>query len=182
MEAKKYVIVAVTILLSLGVVGKARGADDFMRSTLVGLAGVHVGVDVHKEAEREGLPRTTLQTDIELRLRKAGIRVLTLEEVKEIPGLPLLSLVIGTQKNPIGIYAYHLALEVWQSVSLLRDPSILTQGLTWRASGVTGTVGDLKLSGVREYVQDKVDEFINDYLAANPSTKRSLPQYIPPGK
>ena len=50
------------------------------RKTLVGLSGVYVLVEtIEDDVERDGLSRAQIQTDMELKLREAGIPVLTEE-------------------------------------------------------------------------------------------------------
>ncbi len=49
--------------------------------------------------EKDGLTETQIRTDVEIRLRKAGIRVLTLEEVKELPRRPVLSVTLLASKS-----------------------------------------------------------------------------------
>ncbi|MBI4589975.1 MAG: hypothetical protein HY725_14165 [Candidatus Rokubacteria bacterium] len=67
-----------------------------------------------------------------------------------------------------GDYAYTLRLELWQAVRLTRDAAIHSLAATWSTSGVIGTVRTTHLGAVREAVRAMVDEFINDYRAANP--------------
>ena len=59
----------------------AQGDDPTSRATLAGLAGVQVVVEaLPQEAEQRGLSQSNIQTDAELALRMAGIRVLTENE------------------------------------------------------------------------------------------------------
>ncbi len=139
------------------------------RATLVGLTGVGVVVEnVDPTAEKDGLARSTLQNDVELKLRQAGIRVLSENELISAPGFPTLYLQVTAIRHEMGLYAYCIKLEVQQVVRLLRDPSITSAATTWEARGEIGVVGKQNLSTVREYVRDQVDQFINAYLAANP--------------
>ena len=63
--------------------------------------------------------------------------------------------------------ASHIEVEFNQSVSLKRNPKILISATTWDSEKI-GYAGDsLFVSGTRERISDLVDEFINDYLAAN---------------
>ena len=50
------------------------------RETLRGLEGVEVLVEnLSPEVERDGIDKTTIKTDVELKLRQTGIKVLTPE-------------------------------------------------------------------------------------------------------
>ncbi|MER3447850.1 MAG: hypothetical protein C4291_13930 [Candidatus Dadabacteria bacterium] len=56
-------------------------AETYQSYSLRGLHGVRVLLtDLNSDAKQEGLIKSELQTDVELRLRKAGIRVLTGED------------------------------------------------------------------------------------------------------
>jgi len=142
------------------------------RATLAGLTGVYVLVEGMKpDAEKDGLARSTLQTDVELKLRQEKIRVLTSGERLAAPGMPYLYLRVGTFKNiksDMGLYAFVINLELIQEVRLTRNPAITSLGATWQARGFVGTVGAENLHIVRDDVRDQVDQFLNAYLAANP--------------
>jgi hypothetical protein len=155
--------------LLLVVTPQAVGDSVLQRRTLVGLKGVHVLVEaINPDAEKDGLSRTLLQTDIELKLRRAGVPVFTEEETFGVPGSPVLDLDVGLLKNPSGVYAFGVDLALIQEVNLTRAPRVEIGAATWRATSTIGIVGTAKLSSVRETVKDKVDQFINAYLAANP--------------
>lgn len=138
------------------------------RKTLVGLTGVGVSVEVKSvksDAETEGLAPSTLRTDVELRLRQSGIRVLTDPDDAVKQGT--LQLIVRTVKSEHGFYAFHIDLKLWQLVTLIRDPSIASAAPTW-STGDGGFIGNKRLSEIRDRVRDMVDRFINAYLAANP--------------
>ena len=140
------------------------------RATLAGLTGVGVVVEpMDPAAEKDGLAQSTLQTDVELKLRQEKIRVLTSGERLTAPGNPYLYLRVGTMKDDeLGVYAYDIDLELTQVVRLTRNPAITSLATTWSAPGKIGTVGIRKLFQLRERVRDIVDQFLNAYLAANP--------------
>jgi len=133
------------------------------RETLRGLKGIQVLVEPITLA---GLTESTLKTDVELKLRKAGIRVLTEDEWLKTPGYPYLYVNVTAieLKSPREfIYSVNVAFK--QDVILSRNRSIETTGVTWDVSslGINS-----KLRYVREVVSDLVDKFMNDYLAVNP--------------
>lgn len=140
------------------------------RATLAGLTGVEVVVeDMDPDAEREGLAKTTLRTDVELKLRQAGIRILTVTERLAAPGMPYLYLRVATLRDEAvgGLYAINIALEVNQEVRLTRNPTTTAYAPTWGA-GAVGLYSARKLPTARDVVRDFADQFINAYLAANP--------------
>ena len=142
------------------------------RKTLKGLSGVSVLVDdLDDEIERLGLTKKNVQTDVELRLRKAGIKVCTLEEWKGDLTIGVLHVQIGLFKRDKaleGLYSYELAVELAQSVAILRDPTIKTLAATWSAGIIYGTLGSIHLKELKSTIGDSVDVFSNAFLEQNP--------------
>ena len=165
-----------TVLAALVLVATAvasplvgQGDNEFTRKTLAGLTGMYVSVvPISDEAQRDGLDATQIRTDVELKLRQAGIAVLTQDEWRSTMGAPYLFVSVQTFKNPAHVYAYSADVELRQLVTLVRDPSKSVLAPTWSATGILGTVGPQKVGSVREDVRDLTDQFINAYLAANP--------------
>ncbi len=166
------VVVTVLALVMMAPVSLILADSELERATLVGLKGVEVVVEeVDPEAERDGLVKSTLQTEVELKLRQAGILVLSRTQAGSTPGNPWLYLRVSAVKGSgtlQRLYVFSVSLELNQIVRLDRNPSVITFARTWSARGFIGTVGAANLSSVRESVRDRVDEFINAYLAANP--------------
>jgi hypothetical protein len=163
------------VVLAVGVASSvvAQGDDEHSRQTLAGLRGVHVDVwGVREDAQRHGLSETQLQTDVELRLREAGIEVLSMDDLLRTAGVPVLHVTAGTMHlsdSMSGVYAYCVSVELEQGTHLARTPSVHVIGRTWNATGMFGVVGANHLEErVRRDVRDLTDQFINAYLAANP--------------
>jgi hypothetical protein len=140
------------------------------RATLAGLRGVNLQIaPMNADAEQDGLTPADLRAEVESRLREAGIRVFTQAELlSEAPGMPFLHLDVSTLRLD-AFYAYAIRLELWQAVRLTRDPTIQCLAVTWSTTGVLGTVRATSLSDARDAVRPVVDEFVSDYLAANPT-------------
>ena len=164
---KTKALTAVVALVSLILLPGVSHALTPKQQALVGLKGVEVVVeDIRPEAERLGLTEAQIQTDVELRLRKAGVRVLTAKESDETPGVPFLYVNVTTiffQKTSAVVYSIFVQLK--EAVTLKRG--FIAVGAIWN-TGSVGTVGTSNIRKIRVSVGDKVDEFINDYLAANP--------------
>jgi hypothetical protein len=157
---------AVASLLAASV---ATAADnENTRRSLKGLKGINVLVEpVKAEVEQGGLTKTSIQTDVELKLRQAGITVLTEAESLAAPGSPYLYISVGTVgSGPLSAYATHV--ELAQSVRLDRDPGIWLAGATTWSVASVGTVGRDNLREIRDDIKDNVDQFINAYLSVNP--------------
>ncbi len=140
------------------------------RETLTDLAGINVQVaPLNADAEQDGLIPSDLREEIESRLRESGIHAFTQTELFAVaPGTPFLRLDVSSLRLD-AFYAYAIRLELWQSVRLTRNPAIQCLAVTWTTTGVIGTIRATSLSDVREAVRPVVDEFIADYLAANPA-------------
>jgi len=133
------------------------------RETLRGLKGIQVLVEPITLA---GLTESTLKTDVELKLRKAGIRVLTKDEWLLTQGYPYLYVnVTAIELKSPQEFIYSVNVGLTEDVILSRNRSIETSATTWKKSAL-GITPDLR--AVREAVGDQVDKFMNDYLAVNP--------------
>ena len=148
-------------------------ADEAGRLSLRGLQGTAVEVTgFGTEIEQDGLTETQLKNEVESKLRKAGISVLS--NVSEAPGYPLLSLIVNLVKcggELSGLYACSVQLLLSQSVILERAASISVPGRTWHSKTVAGVIGREKLSTVRSHAASLAEEFVNDYLAVNPKVQ-----------
>ena len=168
------IALAALALLSATAVSPSAGQGDnsSSRQTLAGLRGVYVEVQLKTdEAQRSGLTEVQLRTDVELRLREAGIKVVAFEQTGDTLGLP--SLFVGVSAVPLktlpGLYAISVTVDIFQPIALVRNPSTVAVGETWNAVGVCGAAGaDHVEETVRKAVRDLMDQFINAYLAANP--------------
>ena len=138
------------------------------RQSLRGLPGVMVIIAGRiPEMEQTGLTQQQLQTDVELRLRLAGIRVLTEQERLEVLGQPWLLITINVILNHRpSLTPYSISVELIQSVTLATG-EMAPGAATWEL-GTLGTFGFNNHFRIREQVRDLVDEFINAYLSVNP--------------
>ena len=149
------------------------------KEVLQGLEGVCVlTVAIEPEREEYGLTAKAIKTDTELQLRQYGIKVLTQEEFLSTPTVPYLYIEVGLATIAGGnetVAGGSIAIQLKESVLLLRKPKrVCLSTTTW--SRITSVVVGLgRIKDLRGHVKDLVNEFINDYLAANPkdgSTKK----------
>jgi hypothetical protein len=177
METNRFILRLGLLLLAVAVhvTGQDKRNDEPIRDlnrqlagTLRGLRGVEVVLEtLPSEVEQAGLTSTTIRTDVELKLRLAGITVLSKEERLEQPGFPYLYIsvnVVLSQHYPKLAY-YALDCELHQYVTLTRDTSISTDASTWDKHLLGGTT---TLQNIRDNLKDLVDKFINAYLSVNP--------------
>ena len=91
--------------------------------------------DMKPDIERDGLSWEQIQTDVELRLRKAGIRVLTEQERLDAPGSPWLAVQVATFQHPkIPVYAFMIGVELMQRTYLERNLDLGVSAATWSTS------------------------------------------------
>jgi hypothetical protein len=145
-------------------------------STLKGLKGVSPMVNLHT-GEGVNLTHTSeskLQIEVELELRKAGVKVFS--DPNETP-VALFRIQLSVDRavpksvRDLPYYTVDYSAELYQHVVLLRNPEIVTLARTWpffpSLKGVAASETDLE-EGIKELTVDMTKDFINDYLAANP--------------
>jgi hypothetical protein len=163
-------VLTVLTLVAVLISGLPSSADDYAasRATLKGLTGVRVVVEEFDEVRKKaGFDSHTFQqTNVETELRRAGIKVLSGEEVREAPGNAFFVVrVSALHERPNAIAPYLIATELRQLVLLARNPSLPPRHVaTWgtKKFGVAG------VPFIRKGVRDETDKFINAWLSVNP--------------
>jgi hypothetical protein len=147
-------------------VGRVWSALTYKQESLARLKRVYVLVEgVDADAEKLGLSEEQLKTVIELRLREAGIGLLTREQSFQEPGTPIVYLNVCAQPGAESRTGYFfMSLQVRQEASLTRDPEIATFASTWNDGMLCR--GDRSMA--QEALDGMLKAFLNDYLAANP--------------
>jgi hypothetical protein len=108
---------------------------------------------------------TQLQTDVELKLRLAGMRV--------IPNGGLgVAFVYVNVNIADDASAANVSLSLSQDVTLYRDPALFIAATpTWATETLLTHPTGL---GIRNKVKDQVDRFLNEWLKANPRSQLRL--------
>lgn len=146
----------------------AQTTDD-ERAALRGLEGVGVVIEnVGEEARDAGLRQEAIRNDVELRLRSAGIPILEPARRFEVSGAPYLYVNV----NAIGLeeidhFVYNIEVALNEYVNLVRHPGMQLTAASWKVPDVLGVIHEDDLRDLREDIKDFVDQFANDYLAAN---------------
>ena len=187
MTAKKYWILAVVVaccvaFLSMTVFGislQEKGQlKRFGISTLHGLKGVCpiVLLFTDEETKLQWVSEYSLQGQVELELRKAGITVS--EAAESFEGQfssegQFFVVVHVTKLNDLPLYHIIFTARLSQIVVLARNPKIRTFAPTWSTTLEPESQGgivsaDLLDRAIKEMVGKTTTNFINDYLAANP--------------
>ena len=137
---------------------------------LADLPGVAISVEpVAETLGDKGMTAFVFSVEIERRLKDAGIPVI-LSDTEPIPGNATLYIAVTAVIDEyVEHCAYSIRLEFIQDVRLERAPDVTLPGIaTWSAGGV-----GVYAKGWRQAMLDDVvtytDEFIDAFLAANPS-------------
>jgi hypothetical protein len=164
MKKSNFVMLVVAVILIITCSCAFALITEEQREILRGLERVHVVIKRLKpEIELDGLYRSTLQSDVELTLRMAGMKVLSEEESLQTPGTPDLGLKVNALKCSSG-YVYNIGLSLEEKVTLIRR-SIPISAATlriWEQLGIAP-----RLSDIRDAVKDLLEEFIKGWQAAN---------------
>jgi hypothetical protein len=164
----RLVAYCVVVLVCL-VTSNALADSERERETLKGLQGVGVVVkDPGVYASSAGLTISMLRSDVERRLRQAGIAVLSEAERDSTAGWPYLqvAVTVGPLPSRLSGHLYSVEVQFHQQVTLVRVPTVKTGAVTWNTSSFG--VADSPSETIRRSVRDSVDVFINAHLAANP--------------
>jgi len=117
------------------------------------------------KVEQAGLTASTIQTDVETKLRQAGIKI------ADPKAETLVLLYVSVQfweDSPVALWPYTISVEVLQDVLVARDTSILvTYSPTW-STHMIGGVQPARVRDLRGAIKDQVDKFINAYRAVDP--------------
>ena len=136
--------------------------------TLREIENVAVWVAVSQDFEHNGLNSRQIKNDVEIRLRRVGIKVVESSDFS--PRSAMLAITVGgggTDDRSVNMYAVSISVDLIQSIQVLHNGA-MAPGKTWSSGGKTGFIGGAKLNRIRDYIGDEVDEFINAYLAMNP--------------
>jgi hypothetical protein len=131
--------------------------------TLKGISAVWVLVENLPDGAKKLNPsESTIQTDVELKMRLAGIRVVTVAEEYQVPGGTYLYVNLGLTD---GAEAGAIRLELHQDATLERNGQFAAGIETSEARSV---IANPTAQSIRDQIKDLCDKFSNDWLSANP--------------
>jgi hypothetical protein len=142
--------------------------------SLKGLEAVYTYVEkLPQEIEKEGLTRAQLLKDVQRKLKRAGLKILTTHQLETEKGQSYLHIIAAVTKVAFGIkgipdaYAYSVQVLLRQNVYLQRNVDVMIRGATtWQPPGYFwGVVSNPK--EIRTMVRGQVDAFIKAWEAAN---------------
>ena len=134
------------------------------KDVLRGLEQVSVVVERLKpEIERDGLYSSTIQSDAEMKLKMAGMKILETDDSLQSEEIPCLTIQVNALKYSDG-YIYDARVFLREPVVLLRKQKRIS-GTTLRIRGQFGCTS--YLSDIREEAKDALDNFIKVWQEAN---------------
>jgi hypothetical protein len=140
------------------------------RASLKGLTGVFVLVEeLNPPEEQAGLKAADIQTDVEEKLRLAGIPLLSKAEGVSTPGMPTLYISVSVASSATSdLWPFNIDVDLEQNASLTRSSEIFVPtAITWHV-GAIGGVAKSDVPSIRDRVRGQVDRFVRAYLAVNP--------------
>lgn len=140
----------------------AFGLDNEMaRKTLRGLEGVYVLISLDEKIHQVELLESQSKTDVDKKLRTAGIKVLL-----DKPGVPWMRVHLYSLTNNQDI-VYMVHLDLIQDAHLIKNYKLtrLTRVITWSTGYLRRTY---RIEDIRSDIKDLTDQFINAYLSVNP--------------
>jgi hypothetical protein len=151
---------------------------ELTQRTISGLQGVSVMVEelqpnIQKYAQRFNLTKEQLQKEIEQRLQKAGIQVLTGDAWLKTPGRPVLYVNVNTHEYEKYWYAFDVTVNLNQIVVLEADPKLKTLASTWDISK-TGVANIGTLNVIRRNVEALIHRLIRAYQTVNPKKQEDV--------
>jgi hypothetical protein len=154
---------ALAILLALPV--SAMAPTDEQKQTFKDSPGVLVLVSAYLDENSRALGVTdaSLQTQVELNLRRNRVPVLTPEEWVDTIGSPILQVELIAASDASGL-RYHLSVSYREVARLFRKPEGFGYATVWEREQWNLTRGsrDQALNGLEDYC----NQFCNDFLAS----------------
>ena len=140
--------------------------------------------EIPDEFKTAGLTEKKIRTDIELKLRLAGIKVLPTVQMTLINGeqedrsilyfSPHLDVYIFGGKTAClgGSYLFFVQISFKQMALIKRDPNISLLLTSWEVRPAIGV--RRSIDKIRQTVKDQVEEFLNAYLSVNPKHQENI--------
>lgn len=136
---------------------------------LQGVEAVVIGVNLPEEV---GLTQVQIKSEVELKLRAEGVKVLTGDKDSRTSGRPSLHVRVHTMDSPNqDLYVYSIRVELRQWATMLRDWEIKIYVPTWSTEVIGMTETANVKTTVLDAVRDSIGRFTEAYLEANPGIK-----------
>jgi hypothetical protein len=151
-------------------IGPAKASDsEIDRASLKGLQGVFVLVeDLNPLEEQAGLKTADVQTDVEEKLKAAGIPLLSKTQDIDTPGMPTLYISVSVASSTTtDLWPFSIDVNLEQQATLKRSPdTFVPTAITWHVGSI-GAVDKSNIRSIRDRVNEQVAKFVNAYLKVN---------------
>ena len=142
------------VTMALAQVGHAADLQT-TRKTLAGITTVQILVEgLDPAAGSIGLTKESLRADVEVQLRTSGMQI-----VGESSTFVYVNIALTTDARSANIL-----VELYQPVTLLRNPTITSSAVTWSVGGV---IANPSARGIHDMLKDMIDEFIGAWSSVN---------------
>jgi hypothetical protein len=169
-DAMKLLQSAFIVAILTGTAPAARAqARDLEDTSMRGLPGIYVFVDkLPQDLKPDGVLDVELESQVELLLKKAGIKILERPDALSLRGKPFLYFQVrGSKLRDQAAYAILVIGSLVQRVILERDPSLTGFSRTWMISSFNSAgEQDLKRQ-IEASVTQVAEQFVKAYLSAN---------------
>jgi hypothetical protein len=122
--------------------------------------------DLAPDITQRGVTTEQLQAEVERQVRRAGITVFSSQEAAAPADMAFVAVSVTTLRHTGDLYAYAVDLAVYQTATLLRDPTPRSLA-TWTVGSLGLTEAD-NLRAISTSVSQQVEHFIQAYWAVNP--------------
>jgi len=143
------------------------------RETMKGLTGFYILIEElnpniakYASVQKNNISTQTLKSQVENRLRAAGIRVLSWDEMMKTPERPMLYVAVNTHEYEKFWYAYDIRVEVRQLVTLVSQPGKPISGCTWSVNMI-GVMNIGQLQTLYDNLGVLLGRFVEAYMAVN---------------
>jgi hypothetical protein len=157
-------------LLSLALLPAALFASDSKaaRQSLKGLTGFAVIVEDVGSKKTAGVEPDKIKTNVEAKLKAAGIKILSAEEAAKAAGDPHLSINLDSVTGKDDTVSFELTIAVFQSCILARDASMKVPACNTWSRGKVGRANSGIPAFIDQQVASEVDAFLKAYAEVNP--------------
>lgn len=164
---------AIMVFLTVSVIHVHAFDADASRGTLKGLTGFYVLIEElnpniakYNKVQKNHIGTQQLKSNVENRLRAAGIRVLSWDEMMKESGRPILYICVNMYEYEKFWYAYDIRVEVRQLVTLVNQPGKTINGGTW-SMNVTGVMNIGQIQTFYDNLGVLLDRFVGAYKTVN---------------
>lgn len=171
------------LLLCIVSNANAQSNDVLSRKSMEGITAFGLVIDdPTSDLQMNGITRAMIRSDVELRLRRQGLRFLDDDALTKEPGGPYLRVIVtGRRTAAPQLIGFVISVQFEQAVLPTRylgragdntpRPEKTVFAATWGVNGLGSAGTEAAARVIRDGLAVFVDQFIDAYLTANPPLK-----------